>query len=1143
MASRKKSAASEAAAAAAPDATAEEYARVRELVDPHVKSFNFFLEEGKDLLLKHLDPVSLRTEDQGSYQLSIEDISIGMPMLLNPHSAKGEENLYPHDCREGRMTYGALSTVRLRISGGPGKDVLSASCSIGRLPVMVGSKRCWIGRVKPEGHAQQLAQLKEDPYEVGGYFIVNGLEKLLRMLIYARPNHPLAVVRPSWANKGPHYTKFGVNMRCMRSDSTTQSITVHYLSSGEVTLRFIFRKQEFFIPAVLLLKAMTGISDRAIYERLVMNDSTNTALANAAEMVLRARENSSAPQIHTPGDALAFIGSRFRIVMADDSKTDAEIGRSLIDRFIFVHLDSYADKADLLLFCMQKLFALVNGDIEEDNVDSPMTQALLLPGHLYLAVFKDRLQEWLFGVRAAIVKDMALGKPYDLTKESYWKTKAEHVPPVGRRMEMFLATGVHNSRSGIDLMQTAGFSIIADKLNFMRFMSHFHSVHRGSFYAEMKTTAIRKLMPESWGFMCPVHTPDGAPCGLLNHLSMDCRVESSPVSKTQEVAVEKLLAELGVANSRNAVLPPNYVTVLYNGRVMGKLPGTDARRVQAALRLAKITRSHDVPLTLEVAIANPSGVESATAGVTASLVLSSDMGRMVRPVQHRPTGLVSWIGAFEQVYMDIALPSEPDEVAKSEYCEFNNTNQLSVLANFIPFPDMNQSPRNMYQCQMAKQTLGIPCHSYEYRTDNKLLRLHYPQKPICVTRTQKRFAGDHYPSGANAVIAMVSYTGYDMEDALILNKASVERGWAHASMYKTIAVDLSKERMDDRTTLSGINPQTKELVSESLDFDGLPRPGEIIRDHTAIYSVVSPVEGKPHVKAGKGEQCVVDQVRVMPTYSEGLASCNDETAGSLRKANIKMRYNRNPVIGDKFAARHGQKGVLSQLWPQRNMPFTESGMTPDVIINPHAFPSRMTIGMLIEAMAGKAGAMYAEWQDASPFRYNERDTAVAHFGEQLKKAGYCYYGTEPMYSGVTGEPFEAQVYIGIVYYQRLVHQVKDKFQVRSFGPVNELTQQPVHGRKRGGGIRFGEMERDSLLAHGTSMLLHDRLFNCSDRSLHYVCRKCGTIIGALPQRDMGLYCKTCKTSSTVEPLLVPYVLRYLTAELAACGIRLTVLTK
>lgn len=253
------------------------------------------------------------------------------------------------------------------------------------------------------------------------------------------------------------------------------------------------------------------------------------------------------------------------------------------------------------------------------------------------------------------------------------------------------------------------------------------------------------------------------------------------------------------------------------------------------------------------------------------------------------------------------------------------------------------------------------------------------------------------------------------------------------------------------------------------------------------------------------------------------------------------------MIGDKFASRHGQKGVCSQLWPVENMPFTESGMTPDIIFNPHGFPSRMTIGMMIESMAGKSATLHGFVHDATPFKFSENQPASEHFGELLKKAGYNYYGTERMYSGVDGREMEADIFFGVVYYQRLRHMVADKYQVRTTGPVDTLTHQPVKGRKRAGGIRFGEMERDSLLAHGSSFLLQDRLFNCSDRSLAYVCRKCGSVLSPLIEKPDGdvvrkWVCPACQTGDFVDTISMPYVFRYLAAELAGInmGIKLRI---
>eukprot|EP00276_Gloeochaete_wittrockiana_P010665 CAMPEP_0184668430 /NCGR_PEP_ID=MMETSP0308-20130426/72293_1 /TAXON_ID=38269 /ORGANISM="Gloeochaete witrockiana, Strain SAG 46.84" /LENGTH=478 /DNA_ID=CAMNT_0027114137 /DNA_START=319 /DNA_END=1755 /DNA_ORIENTATION=- len=469
---------------------------------------------------------------------------------------------------------------------------------------------------------------------------------------------------------------------------------------------------------------------------------------------------------------------------------------------------------------------------------------------------------------------------------------------------------------------------------------------------------------------------------------------------------------------------------------------------------------------------------------------------------------------------------------------------LSLVANLTPFSDFNQSPRNMYQCQMGKQTMGVPVHSFPHRSDTKLYRFNTPQTPLVATQTYRKYDLDMYPTGTNAVVAVIAYTGYDMEDAMIINKSSYERGYGSASLYTTYEVDLEEKRTRGAPIIhhfSNTDPVTKEMVADNLDEDGLPGVGLLLNFNDPLYTIVNDLTGQVEIHRHKNiDSAVVDNVRL-------IASAD----GEAQKATITLRYNRNPVIGDKSSSRHGQKGVLSFLWPDENMPFAESGIRPDIIINPHAFPSRMTIGMLVESMAGKSGAVHGHFQDATPFRFDEQQRAVDFFGEELVAAGFHRYGNEPMYSGITGTELHAHIFIGVVYYQRLRHMVSDKFQVRSTGPVNQITRQPVKGRKREGGIRFGEMERDSLLAHGTAFMLYDRLFRCSDDDLAQVCTKCDSFAGvhivpqisfrrdpSAPQLEAPKYtCRQCGRSDHISSVTMPFVFKYLVAELAAMNVK------
>lgn len=456
-----------------------------------------------------------------------------------------------------------------------------------------------------------------------------------------------------------------------------------------------------------------------------------------------------------------------------------------------------------------------------------------------------------------------------------------------------------------------------------------------------------------------------------------------------------------------------------------------------------------------------------------------------------------------------------------------------------------------------------------------------------------------------------------------MNKSAYERGFGHASVYKAHTIDLQDERPaadlhrfvfdntykagetrldgpgrgavgapdpDAPPAAAGTGPDGRvsrrtvpgERVAETLDSDGLPPVGLRVSQGDPLYVVFDTVTGRHEVVRHKEyEPAFVEEVRLLAPAAEGGASAPSVggVGGCVQRVSIKLRFNRNPIVGDKFSSRHGQKGVLSYLWPQEDMPFTGEGLTPDVIINPHAFPSRMTIGMLVESLAGKSGALHGVFQEATPFRFNETHRVGDHFGQQLASAGYAFYGTETMTSGVTGEPLTCDIYLGVVYYQRLRHMVSDKAQVRATGKVNALTRQPVKGRKKGGGIRFGEMERDSLLAHGASYLLHDRLMNVSDKHTALVCKGCGGLLGAHSvvagatevgpdgiarpvavasltdaavagatgaaaaarvdrSRRMPV-CRSCGTGDAVVPVSLPYVFRYLANELAAMNVRLT----
>lgn len=1093
---------------------------LHELVKPHLDSFNSIFDDGLlDLAVCAIEPRYMVDASGNTLKIWVESVTVAKPLMSDKDEYSRNRKMLPAQCRERGISYKSKMSAKLcwSLNNGPISFEWKA---IGLLPIMVRSVKCHLEGLGP----QALVNVSEEAEELGGYFIVNGNEKLLRLLILPRRNMVTALIRSSFMKRGALYTSYGTSIRCVSSDQTSQTIALLYQSDGNVMVKFSYRKNEYLVPFVLIAKALINTNDREIFNSIVQADSDDVFLNGRAEILLREFKTFA---IFTQEQCRSYLGSKFQVVLdMPPHCSEIDAGTALLRRIIFIHLNSDADKFNLLIFMIRKLYALVSGKCAADNADSPMNHEILLPGHLYLGLLKDKIDSYLGAIKLQVVTEQRI-RPHSVNfvDSTFFKKICAKVPSdIGKKMEYFLATGNLISASGLDLQQTTGYSVIAEKLNYLRYLSHFRSVHRGAFFAELKTTTVRKLLPESWGFFCPVHTPDGAPCGLLNHLTHVCRVVTQPAICTNSIIEASI--ELGLISfCRNICMKKDSLYVILNGQILGILDASDARSFVSKLRMLK-AESH-LPAQLEIAYIPPF-----EKGLYPGVYLFTTPSRLVRPVFNLAVAKTENIGTLEQVFMDISVSADEIIPDVTTHMEIAKTNILSVVANLIPFPDHNQSPRNMYQCQMGKQTMGTPMTNYPYRTDNKSYRIYTPQTPLVRPIMHERYAMDHFPNGTNAIVAVISYTGYDMEDAMIINKSSYERGFAHGAVYKSEFVEIANGRKSNTVSKTyGVSGRD----SARMDEDGLPQVGTKVTQGDSLYSVVDQVTQKSHITRYKSnEDAFIDTVRVIG---------EEESNNPCQKVHIKYRIPRNPQIGDKFSSRHGQKGVCSFLWPAEDMPFSEFGISPDVIINPHAFPSRMTIGMFVESMAGKAAAHYGINQDATAFQFSEAHTAADYFGEQLVAAGFNFHGNEPMYSGIYGCEFKVDIYIGSVYYQRLRHMVNDKFQVRTTGPVHALTQQPVKGRKRAGGIRFGEMERDSILAHGTAFLLQDRLLNCSDYSKALVCGSCGSIISTMNISKSSIakrksFCRLCKSDAYVDIIALPYVFRYLAAELTAMNINI-----
>ncbi|XP_013391802.1 DNA-directed RNA polymerase III subunit RPC2 [Lingula anatina] len=493
-------------------------------------------------------------------------------------------------------------------------------------------------------------------------------------------------------------------------------------------------------------------------------------------------------------------------------------------------------------------------------------------------------------------------------------------------------------------------------------------------------------------------------------------------------------------------------------------------------------------------------------------------------------GLVEYLDVNEESDSQISL-YESAITSITTHLEIEPFTILGVCAGLIPYPHHNQSPRNTYQCAMGKQAMGTIGYNQRNRIDTLMYLLCYPQIPMVRTKTIDLIHFDKVPAGQNATVAVMSYSGYDIEDALILNKASVDRGFGRCLVYRKNGTTLKRYANQSFDKVMGpmLDATTRKPIwrHDALDADGICAPGEKVENKQLLINKSMPTVTMSPVESG-GQQ---PEYREVPITYKGLApsyiervmiSSNPEEAFLIK---ILLRQTRRPEIGDKFSSRHGQKGVCGLIVPQEDMPFSELGICPDIIMNPHGFPSRMTVGKLMELLAGKAGLLDGKFHYGTAFGGDK----VKDVSEDLIRHGFNYLGKDYLTSGVTGEPLTAYIYMGPVYYQKLKHMVMDKMHARAKGPRAVLTRQPTEGRSRDGGLRLGEMERDCLIGYGASMLLLERLMISSDAFEVDVCNKCGLL-------GYSGWCHFCKSSTDVSHLKIPYACKLLFQELQSMNI-------
>jgi len=433
---------------------------------------------------------------------------------------------------------------------------------------------------------------------------------------------------------------------------------------------------------------------------------------------------------------------------------------------------------------------------------------------------------------------------------------------------------------------------------------------------------------------------------------------------------------------------------------------------------------------------------------------------------------------------------------------------------------------------MGKQAVGVYASNFNQRIDTMAHVLNYPQKPLARTRLAKYTHNDDLPSGINAIVAIMTYSGYNQEDSVMINQSALDRGMFTSTYYKSYRDTLNKNASTGEQEIF-VLPDPSETTSmkpynyDKLSADGFVPKNTYVNGGDILIGKIMPhkIQGVIHPR---------DNSHAMKLNDEGNVDMNyiGVNADGYDFAKVRLRHYRKMVIGDKCSSRSAQKGSLGMVYREADMPFSKSGIVPDIIMNPHAIPSRMTMGQLMETLMGKAGCYLGALGDATPFT----DCKVGDIAAVLEANGMERHGNEILYNGRTGEQIQTEIFIGPTMYQRLKHLVQDKIHSRgSSGPVVYLTRQPAEGRARNGGLRFGEMERDAKLAYGSASFIKEKFLDGSDAYRVFVCRGCGMFCTANPEK--GIYkCNACKESSDIVQCRVPYALKLMFQELTTMGI-------
>lgn len=1099
----------------------KDYFEINGLVQHQIKTFNWFITKGLKNIINNEPSIKYESSKYDNYTLKFSNIYVEAPTIID--NDRTIRPLYPQEARNKDLSYTGNVCVDIietieNNEGKPPQINEQYRVPIAKIPIMLLSDVCHLKQFTPQENESLNGHSTADQ---GAYFIINGKERVLISQVRKAYNKPLCFIKST-------SQKEDILICEMRSmcDETFHSTSVQVkMIKNKIVVSLKLKGKIVDIPVGIIFKSLGyNLEDKNFFKLFNLPSKYIKYIETIKNHCFEefSTENiTDDDQSDLESDDETFLVKVFRNVSVSVDKdcmtglTIEDIQKSL-DMDLFPHLGITSTKkqrANLLAFMVKKYLLTLGGDLPVDNRDDYNHKRVETAGELYYFLFRLLYKKFQKTCVAQIknrkpdisnflrTSGITTGILYSFSS-GYW----------GVQRNTYIRTGVSQ-------VVNPKVSLLANYSSLRRVV-----IPESKDGKEAKTSEIRQIHPSSSFLICPVETPEGKGVGTVLNMAVFSEVTTG-ISTCEIMDLIDHFTDLVLCNCSKPD-KNNCFSILINGSPFSKLGHANT--------IHKINFLNDTNISIVV-------------NYTLKIIeIFSDSGRLIRPVfdikkilkfkdeilpsftfflKHQ---LIKYIDINEVMSNQVAIePSDIIENPNTKYnlMELHPCGMFGIVAGVIPFSDRTQSARNCFYTSMVKQAIGfIPCHNL--KTETVSHTLNYPQKPLVTTDIAKFNNLDDYPNGINAIVAIACYTGYNQEDSIILNKASIERGLFGTITYNTYTAEETKNGIiEEKIDIPIDSVKIRDYNYGLLQANGVVRLRQKVKKGDVLI-------GKITIKNKNEMEKIIDNSIVVQQGEEGYVDrITDNITDGCRTVKVVIGQLRTPEIGDKFCSGMAQKGTCGMIYSQEDMPFTASGMVPDIIINPNCIPSRMTINQIIATVMGKLYATdpQPKFKKGNPFMENST-TLLNELCEELIKHGFDSTGSETMYSGFTGKKIENKIFIGPTYYHRLKHMVKDKMHARSHGQVTTLHRQPNCGRSQGGGLRFGEMEKDCILVHGATQFLNERMFLYSDPFQVDVCADCGMITSTSKK------CHVCG-SLNIKKCNIPYSFKNLLQELNGMGIK------